>query len=433
MNAKYFLFFLAFSLIYFGCKKDNPVEPPVINTTGKVLLKIDRTNAPEGITLVTATLTRDNYTPITGSLNLLSDTTADLSLNSIPVGNWLLTVDAKDSAGVIKFSGSSEVTIFEAMITQVSLTLSPTTTGVGGIYIYVSWGTPSGWIDHSHNPILLSSGLYWDNNGVQQPKILYENNQYKMYYLGLAGGSSSSVGYAISSDGFNWTKPFSQPVLSPGNYNSWDATTAAAGAIIHESNGYKMYYVGWSNHNANWHIGLATSSDGINWTKHPNPVIYGTNGWEYQLVPSSIMKIQGVYYLYYYGINSQNYKIGLATSVDGINWTKHSSNPILSPTQTWEGTGVGHPSVIKDGDVFKMIYMGGFDYSFGMATSTDGVNWTKVSSNPFFTKQNTHNNWASGGIAYPNFIKIGNEYRIYYSGLFSGSSQYRIGVARKSN
>ena len=46
-----------------------------------------------------------------------------------------------------------------------------------------------------------------------------------------------------------------------------------------------MYYNGYSDEYANWHIGLATSVDGINWTKHSQPILYGTYGWEYQIGP----------------------------------------------------------------------------------------------------------------------------------------------------
>ncbi len=40
-----------------------------------------------------------------------------------------------------------------------------------------------------------------------------------------------------------------------------------------------------------WHIGLATSSDGINWTKLQNPVLYAGVGWEYQIAVSSVLKV----------------------------------------------------------------------------------------------------------------------------------------------
>ena len=77
-----------------------------------------------------------------------------------------------------------------------------------------------------------------------------------------------------------------------------------------------------------------------------------------------------------------------------------------------------------------MIFSNAEGTGFGKATSTDGINWVKDESNPFFTKDQTHNNWANYKIAYPNFIRINNHDRIYYTG-FSSSGPYKIGFVTK--
>jgi len=242
----------------------------------------------------------------------------------------------------------------------------------------------------------------------------------------------SDVGYAVSTDGTNWTNPYSYPILTHGEPGSWDAIAISPGAIIKEESGYKMYYVGWSYPYDHWHIGLAVSEDGINWEKYPEPVLYGTTDWEYRIAPSSVIKIDSIYYLYYFGNGTGNTKIGVATSFNGINWTRFTGNPILEATQTWEGYGIYEPSVILDEGIYKMIYVNQSSNAFGMATSTDGINWTKNNANPFFTKDQTANNWADEEIAYPFFTKIENEYRIYYSGIGTpGSIIYSLGFMRK--
>ncbi|MDP2364054.1 MAG: hypothetical protein Q8M94_09825, partial [Ignavibacteria bacterium] len=97
----------------------------------------------------------------------------------------------------------------------------------------------------------------------------------------------------------------------------------------------------------------------------------------------------------------------------------------------WELNGVLDGSVIMDNGTLKMVYMNSNASGFGIATSTDGLNWVKANSNPFFTNTNTANNWAHNDIAYPNFIKVNNEYRIYYSGIGDNSIIYKIGFMRK--
>lgn len=420
-------------LVFWGCSNediDNPISPQ--QGSGKIQLRIDKANAPADVVTIDAVLTRDGYDTITGTLNLLSDSTADIMLDEIPVGIWNLMVDAKDDVGVILYTGETEVEIFAGFVTQVNLTLNPTGEGVGSIYIYVKWGQIStNWTDYEGNPIFSSSGNYWDYSGVQQPKILFENNLLKLYYTAQGDPYSGYAGYAFSSDGINWTISPNNPVLSPGPAGSWDETAVAGATVFKDESGYRMYYAGWSNPSANWNIGLATSTDGINWVKHPDPVLYSGSGWEFQLGPSSVIKVDNVYYLYYYGRNLPVMKIGLATSTDGINWTRDPSNPILVADQPWEETGVYYANVYEKNNQYEMIYMNTLGTAFGRAISTDGISWIKDETNPFFTNDETHNHWADSKIAYPNYIKINNKDRIYYTGFSSGGFTYKIGFVTK--
>lgn len=423
------------SIIFLNNCTQEPTSPDGDDTqSGKIFLKIDEANAPDEVVWIEAFLTREGFDTITGQMNLLSDSTADILLENIQAGEWHLQVDAKDSNNVVIYSGETIVHIFAGFTTEVNLVLHPTGAGVGNVYIWVTWGVPppvGNWIDFNNNPVLSPSGAYYETHGVGQGCILYMNNEYKMWYLGDAGANNNFVMYAESNDGINWTRPFPDPVLLPGPPGSWDDLSVHPGAIIYDNGQYKMFYCGWSFTEGPWHVGLATSVDGINWVKHPNPVIYASGGWEYQLAPSSVIKKDDKYYLYYTGRNLPILKIGLAISVDGINWTKPAGNPVLTYTKPWEGTGVYHPTVYQTNNNIVMIYMNQPGSGFGKATSADGINWVKDESNPFFTHNQTHNNWAAYKIAYPFYIRINNKDRIYYTGFSDYGSPYRIGFVSR--
>jgi len=178
-----------------------------------------------------------------------------------------------------------------------------------------------------------------------------------------------------------------------------------------------MYYIGQHDYylNAEWNIGLATSTDGINWIKLPEPVLKATQKY-YYIGATDVLKHNGVYFMYfgYISPSDMEHKIGLAKSLDGIKWDFCNHNPILTRTYDWECNGVSYPTVIYDEGKFKMVYQNEvLQSAFGMATSDDGTNFVKDTV-PFFTNANTVNNWIR--IAYPNFRKLNNEYRIYYSG-----------------
>ena len=288
-----------------------------------------------------------------------------------------------------------------------------------------------------NNPFIMPVGNSYDNlGGVAQPVVIYDEGLYKMWYYGLgrvgAEPWKTYILYKESVDGINWTA-FPNPVLYPGSSNSWDSKSVQPGAILKENGIYKMYYFGYSDEYDNWHVGLATSVNGINWTKRPQPIIYGTYGWEFQLVISALVKINDTYFLYYTGRNLPEYKIGVAISTDGINFIKYSGNPILTNDRPWELNGILDGSVIMDNGTLKMVYMNSNASGFGLATSSDGLNWTKDNSNPFFTNMNSANNWADDYIAYPSLVKTNNEYRIYYCGIGDNSIVYKIGMMRKQS
>jgi len=407
---------------------EKSINNPIENNSGKIQLKVNRANAPKSVVTVSATLSRTGYDNITGTLNLLSDSTADIMLNDVHTGTWHLLVNAEDSAGVILYTGNSDVEILAGFITQVNLTLNPTGEGTGSIYIFVNWGTTTtkNWTDYSNNPILNRQNTNYDVFGVSQPFVIKENNTYKMWYNGLSSRGVAYVFYATSINGIIWNKR-ENPVLYPGNEGDWDSGRAGPGPVIKIDNIYYMYYHSWQHYWEIGGIGLATSTDGINWTKYPQPILTGGD-WDFHLMATSVVRKNDLYYMYYSG--GSEYRIGLATSTDGISWTKSALNPIIVPTLTWEQNSTGYPSVILENGLFKMIYVSlSSDNSFfGWATSTNGVDWGKQSL-PIFSSSNVSNLFYR--IHYPNFISDGNEYKLYYS-VYDNQNILHISLATKS-
>ena len=150
------VFCLSLFLLLIGCSKNNTITNPPSTSTGGITFKIDRTTVPTGVSVISATLTRTDFTTITKNLNLLSDSTGDVTIPAIQIGKWHLKVDAKDNCGTILYTGETDVTVQENVVTQLNLTLNPVTSGTGTIYIFVTWGTtsPGPWTDFGDNPVL---------------------------------------------------------------------------------------------------------------------------------------------------------------------------------------------------------------------------------------------------------------------------------------
>lgn len=430
---------IIFSMLFFSsCSRDSNLNSPGdTNKMGGLLLKIDKENAPSNVSTVVAKLIRSGFQTITSTMNLQSDSSASLELNNIVIGTWNLLVEALNQQNVVVYRGEAQVTVLENNVSNVSLVLNPVSSGVGSISISVTWGDggtipPSTWNDYLNNPIL-SPVTPLESYGVAQSYVTIINNSYKMYYTGVLAAARKNILMAESPNGINWTRNNTSAIIEPGPSTSWDGLAVHAGPIINIDGQYRMYYTGFANAYGQWGIGIAISNDGLTWTKQVEPVLLGNpNGWDYQIAAWSIQKIGSLYYLYYGGKAANSYnsvmKIGIATSSDGISWNRLNSNPVLSPTYSWEMAGIYQPSVIKDGDLYRMVYGVSASTGFGMAVSNDGINWEKVGNTQIFTTQNTTNVWATD-IAYPCLVKVDNEYRIYYSG--TKTNIYKIGFTRK--
>lgn len=410
------LLLIFFALLIGSCSRELPTSPE--NTTdksGSLSLNIDKTTTPKDVVNVIAYLTRVNYDTLSGELNLLSSNSASISFEDVFAGTWHLKVDATNADNVVIYTGETDIQVVAGTIIQVNLTLFPVGQGKGNIYIFVNWGSNSRWVDYNLNPILTTEDNPSLPNQVSTCKIIYDNSIYKMWYLCTYSAGKTNVWYAESPDGIHWQNKFDHPVFTNGTPGSWDDYAVSPGFIIKNGAQYLMYYNGWQSTNGYRQIGLATSSDGINWERYQNPVLESDSSEYAKLGIVSVLKVNGLYYMYY-STNPIDYydnmRINLATSSDGINWTKYYDNPILGPTEAWEGVGITYPSVIFDNNHFIMIYGNTDRTKFGIAYSDDGINWNK-SSQPVFTLQDTQTQYEQ--INYPYLTKSGNEYRLYYT------------------
>lgn len=206
----------------------------------------------------------------------------------------------------------------------------------------------------------------------------------------------------------NYKHP-ANPVLTAGAKGEWDAAGIERVAVIRlKADDWRMWYACTGQRRC---IGLATSQDGVHWTKHPgNPVLEPTEPWEETyLSPSSVLQVNGKFYLYYWAPGhvfadpktgklpppKMKY-IALATSEDGIHWTRQGNldgrkGAVLGP----EPPGINeHPAAGGSGvDAAKVFYLpeektrpwrmiytafGLHGQWNGLAESDDGIVWHRT-------------------------------------------------------
>ena len=268
------------------------------------------------------------------------------------------------------------------------------------------------WTKYANNPVLIKGPAFYDLTAVGQPTVLFENDTIKMWYSAVGGDMKSRIGYAWSLDGVNWNK-HTDMVLNTGNEGEWDSKWMDTPEIIKLDTCYLLYYYGDSigytaslegvTHSS---IGVAYSYDGINWTKSPaNPVFTKGNvgDWDGTWIESPAILYNentNELQMWYNGTDTTTWKIqiGLATSSDGINWTKHASNPVLQNgvLGTYDDMWIGTPAVIYENNHYEMWYSAASSTNYNaithkfdtlticFATSSNGINWIKNAANPLF-------------------------------------------------
>ena len=232
------------------------------------------------------------------------------------------------------------------------------------------------WTRYADNPVL-DVGLpgEWDDGGIFKASVYFDGAMYHMWYGGY-DGANIRIGYATSPDGINWQKYSGNPVLDLGAPGTWEDNYAFMPSVIYFNGQFHMIYQG--NDSDNNRIGHATSPDGINWTKDPqNPVIdLGDPGsWNSNSVSMPfVMSNEDTLHLWFSGADgSYTIRIGHAFSTDtGTSWQFNPNNPVLD-VGAWDPR-VWQPCVVYNDITYEyyMLYGGGstdFDSEIGYATS----------------------------------------------------------------
>jgi len=272
----------------------------------------------------------------------------------------------------------------------------------------------------------ISSGDVFSFQAAGAQLSLYQNGTRVLYFYDATYPSGGSPGFelyaganithsqvaswrgynAIQQDGV-WQK---QGIIIPATSSDLAVGIYIPTQVLFEGNAqilsgtvYKVWF--GSNAGASGNIYYAESLDGINWTRHGSAVISG------QLGPA-IIKNGSTYYMYTQPSTSFGTgDFALYTSTDGINWTSVNAHVLsLGGAGAWDSVVMFTfaPVVISGGTWYALYsasnaitpaataYIG----KTGLATSSDGINWTKYGSNPVVNGWITQATYRIGGLWY---------------------------------
>lgn len=159
------------------------------------------------------------------------------------------------------------------------------------------------------------------------------------------------------------------------------------GSIVYVNDNLYYCYHG-SQNNVSGEIYRRESTDGIVWGS-ANLIFSGIG--DFGGVPFVWKEGDNWYMLYRSSEFTTELSICLATSTDGISWTKSTSNPIITKTDVgdWVISHLDPWGVIKVDDTYYLHLndTGEYPRQSGQAYSTDLINWTMVSPVPIFDNE----------------------------------------------
>jgi predicted GH43/DUF377 family glycosyl hydrolase len=286
-------------------------------------------------------------------------------------------------------------------------------------------------VKYEHNPIYNENGA----NNVRWINIVHWNETFYMLYS-HSGGPTDTY-YATSKDGLNFT--YHGYALRRGPGHSWDSNYIEIHTILkYNDTHWVAYYCGTSTSSGVWNIGCAFSTDLVSWVKYSGNPILKPSTEEQHVADPVVMKTSAGKYLMYYGCYNGSstdggptpvsltaftvtWQISLATSFDGLTWSK--SNVVLTgnPQIEWckyyvapsDATEIdGKILLLVVGDNTEDVHQGGLF----MSSDLGGYNFREVITEPYPCLPIVPNTWESQIIVPYAFDTYAGTTYIYYNG-----------------
>lgn len=309
----------------------------------------------------------------------------------------------------------------------------------------VSLFSQTNFVEHPKNPVFQGTLNSWDAFIVLTGSVNYVDGKYHMYYCGQetpwgSGLYHMDIGYASSDDGITWEKHKNNPILTYDRDN-WEKNGFNDVTVLKIDNMWHMWYETLPTNyptDRSFEVGYASSTDGFSWKKHNEKLNIGSSegNWDAGFFSVQDVIYDGGKFLMYYlgrselGSTGKN-EIGVAESVDGINWTKDTLNNPIIMSDGPESFKFGMWSLDVTYDKnnseapYQMWYTGfnnvDADRVF-YAKSLDGKNWIETEE-PLFACENFP--WAT---LWPDDMEVCYVDGVYHMWLYGINSSYQSGI-----
>ncbi len=297
-------------------------------------------------------------------------------------------------------------------------------------------------------------GRGWLSEFAQAPATLIFDRFVRVYFSCRPGADRNGqyVSYSAyvdlnRSDLFEILSVSERPILSLGGLGEFDEFGTYPVSVARSAGRVLAYYGGWTRCESvpfDVAIGYAISSDnGATFKKAGRgPVLSSSIDEPFIISGPKIRRYQGLWYLFYIagrkwkkvgGRPEPVYKIRMAESRDGVEWTKHNRDLIESKVEPDEAQ--ASPDVFRHNGQYHMFFcyrysenFRGKDYGYriGYALSYDLKHWERDDAKAGIDV--SERGWDSEMICYPHVFELDDDIYMLYLGNQVG--RYGFGLAR---
>lgn len=228
-----------------------------------------------------------------------------------------------------------------------------------------------------------------EKNGIAAPGAIVIRGKVHLFYQTYGNGRRDAINHGWSTDGINFERDPGNPVFRPDPAEAtWSAGRAIDAEPFVHGDKLLLYYATRDPEMKVQKIGVASApldsaygkSDWTNLSKH-SPALEPELAWERNCVEgASIIRRDGKLYMFYAGgYNNEPQQIGVAVSSDGVTWKRLSDKPLLTDGSpgSWNDSESGHPAAFQDGKRTLLFFQGNPDRGKTWTLAATELGWGK--------------------------------------------------------